>query len=93
VSSPAGFSSDVRVRVQATGLAASPDISVVYGTLETDAEDPQAIANPALLVEVLSDSTEARDRGEKAAHYGHIPSLCVVTSHRVLQMRSSAPSP
>jgi Uma2 family endonuclease len=69
------FSSDVRVRVRATGLAAYPDVSVVCGTLETDAEDPQAVANPVLLVEVLSDSTEARDRGEKAAHYRHIPSL------------------
>jgi Uma2 family endonuclease len=69
------FSSDVRVRVQATGLAAYPDISVVCGKLETDAEDPHAIANPVLLVEVLSDGTEARDRGEKAAHYRHIPSL------------------
>jgi Uma2 family endonuclease len=69
------FSSDVRVRVKATGLAAYPDISVVCGKLETDDEDPNAIANPALLVEVLSDSTEARDRGEKAAHYRLIPIL------------------
>ncbi len=68
-------SSDVRVRVQATGLAAYPDVSVVCGKLETDAEDPHAITNPVLLVEVLSDSTEARDRGEKAAHYRHLPSL------------------
>jgi len=28
-----------------------------------------------LVVEVLSDSTEARDRGVKAAHYRHLPSL------------------
>jgi Uma2 family endonuclease len=69
------FSSDARVRVQATGFAAYPDVSVVCGKLETDAEDPHAITNPILLVEVLSDSTEARDRGEKAAHYRHIPSL------------------
>jgi Uma2 family endonuclease len=68
-------SSDVRVRVQATGLAAYPDVSVVCGKLETDAEAPHAITNPVLLVEVLSDSTEARDRGEKAAHYRHLPSL------------------
>ena len=69
------FSSDVRVRVKATGLAAYPDISVVCGKLETDDEDPNAIANPVLLVEVLSDSTDARDRGEKAAHYRLIPTL------------------
>ena len=69
------FSSDVRIRVAATGLAAYPDLSVVCGKLETDAEDPQAVTNPVLLVEVLSDSTEARDRGVKAAHYRHIASL------------------
>jgi Uma2 family endonuclease len=69
------FSSDVRVRVQATGLAAYPDVTVVCGKLVTDTEDPHAIANPILIVEVLSDSTEARDRGLKAAHYRQIPSL------------------
>jgi Uma2 family endonuclease len=69
------LSSDVRIRVEATGLAAYPDVSVVCGRLETAYDDPHAVTNPILLVEVLSDSTEARDRGEKAAHYRRIPSL------------------
>jgi Uma2 family endonuclease len=69
------FSSDARVRVRSTGLTTYPDISVVCGKLETDAEDPSAITNPVLLVEVLSDSTEARDRGEKASHYRQLASL------------------
>jgi Uma2 family endonuclease len=69
------FSSDVRVCVPATGMAAYPDLSVVCGRLETDPEDSHAITNPILLVEVLSDSTEARDRGVKAAHYRHLESL------------------
>jgi Uma2 family endonuclease len=56
-------------------MAAYPDLSVVCGRLETDPEDPHAITNPILVVEVLSDSTEARDSGVKAAHYRHIPSL------------------
>ena len=41
--------------------------------------------NPVLVVEVLSDSTEAYDRGEKAAHYRHLPSLreyVLVSQHR-----------
>ena len=50
-------------------------LSVVCGSLERDDDDADAIVNPALLVEVLSDSTEAYDRGEKAAHYRKIPSL------------------
>lgn len=52
-------------------MAAYPDLSVVCGRLETDVEDRHAITNPVLVVEVLSDSTEAKDRGVKAAHYRH----------------------
>lgn len=69
------FSSDVRVRVAATGLGTYPDLSVVCGHLERDPEDNDAISNPIVLVEVLSDSTEAYDRGEKFTHYRRIPSL------------------
>ncbi len=67
--------SDVRVRVLATGLDTYPDVSVVCDRIERDAEDPLAITNPVLLVEVLSPSTEAYDRGEKLRHYQQIPSL------------------
>lgn len=70
--------SDVRVRVAATGLDTYPDISVVCGHLEVDKEDPFAIINPVLLVEVLSPSTEAYDRGKKLEHYKLIPSLTEV---------------
>ena len=38
-------------------------------------DDKDAITNPIVLVEVLSDSTEAYDRGAKSAHYRRIPSL------------------
>jgi Uma2 family endonuclease len=69
------YSSDVRVRINATGLTTYPDMSVACGKAEVDAEDPHALVNPVLIVEVLSGSTEAYDRGEKAAHYRHIPSL------------------
>ena len=69
------FSSDLRVRIRATGLTTYPDLSVVCGRLEMDAEDGNAVVNPVLLVEVLSESSEAYDRGAKAAHYRRIPSL------------------
>jgi Uma2 family endonuclease len=69
------FSADLRVRVESTGLSTYPDVSVVCGKLETASNDAQAIVNPTVLVEVLSDSTEAYDRGEKFAHYRRIPSL------------------
>jgi Uma2 family endonuclease len=71
------FSSDLRVRVKETGLGTYPDLSVVYGRLETDPDDPkqQTVINPKVVVEVLSPSTEAYDRGEKLSHYKRIPSL------------------
>ncbi|XYH98155.1 Uma2 family endonuclease [Sorangium sp. So ce1128] len=69
------FSSDLRVRVRETGLATYPDVSVVCGQLARDPEDKDAVVNPLVLVEVLSDSTEGYDRGEKFAHYRRIPSL------------------
>jgi Uma2 family endonuclease len=69
------LSSDVRVRVKATGLSTYPDLSVVCHPLEVDPSDEHAVLNPSLIVEVLSESTEAYDRGAKAAHYRRIPSL------------------
>jgi Uma2 family endonuclease len=69
------FSSDLRVRVAATDLATYPDLSVVCGRIETDPADRNTLVNPIVLVEVLSDSTEAFDRGAKFAHYRRIPAL------------------
>ena len=71
------YSSDLRVRVKATGLATYPDLTIVRGRLEVDPEDPKGhtAVNPKVLVEILSPSTEAYDRGDKLAHYQTIESL------------------
>ena len=69
------FNSDAKVRVLATGLATYPDASVVCGGVEVDPDDENAITNPSVLVEVLSDGTESYDREERFAHYRRIPSL------------------
>lgn len=58
------FTPDLRLRIHATGLTTYPDVSVACGKAEVDAGDPHALANPVLIAEVLSDSTEAYDRGE-----------------------------
>jgi Uma2 family endonuclease len=78
------FSSDLRVRIRATGLATYPDVTVVCGDLQRDVDDAHAAVNPTVLVEVLSDSTEAYDRGDKFTHYQLIPELraYVLVSHR-----------
>ncbi len=72
------YSSDLRVRVLATGLTTYPDVSVVCGEIEKDAEDKHAATNPRVLVEVLSESTAAYDRGEKLEQYKRIESLQAV---------------
>lgn len=71
------FSSDLRIRVMATGLATYPDASVICEQVDLDPEDRKGhtALNPTFLVEVLSPRTEAYDRGEKLANYKLIPSL------------------
>jgi Uma2 family endonuclease len=69
------YSSDLRVRVPATGLTTYPDVTVICGKLQADPEDANTATNPLLLVEVLSESTAAYDRGEKLAHYQRLASL------------------
>ena len=69
------FSSDLRIRVLATGLASYPDAAVVCGPLEHHPDSADTVTNPVLLVEVLSDSTEEYDLGEKFEHYTRIASL------------------
>ena len=78
------YSSDLRVRVLATGLATYPDVTVVCGELERDPESPATVVNPRVVVEVSSDGTEAYDRGQKLDHHRRIPSLAavVLVSHR-----------
>ena len=69
------FDSDLRIQISPTGLYTYPDISVVCGELEFDDDQRDTVLNPTLLVEVLSDSTEAYDRGKKFEHYRRIDSL------------------
>ena len=62
-----------------------PDVSVTCGSIERSEKDAKAIANPVLLIEVLSDSTENQDRGDKFALYSKLPSLqeyVLVQQHR-----------
>ena len=69
------FSSDLRVRVPATGLASYPDATVVCGPIERDPDSEETVVNPTVLVEVLSESTEDYDLGERFDHYKRLDSL------------------
>jgi len=68
---------NLRIKVLPTGLRAYPDVSVFCDPPQRDPEDPegQTYTNPTVLVEVLSSSTEAFDRGTKWFSYRQIESL------------------
>lgn len=72
------YSSDLRVRVLATGLASYPDVTVICGSPQTDPESVDTVVNPTAVVEILSPGTIDYDLGEKFEHYRQIPSLTTV---------------
>jgi Uma2 family endonuclease len=67
--------SDMKVHVPSSEGYVYPDLSVVCGEPELVGDAHDVIANPRLVVEVLSDSTERFDRGDKFAGYRTLPSL------------------
>jgi Uma2 family endonuclease len=66
------FTSDLRLKVESTGLITHPDVTVLCGPPQREGT---FLLNPTMLVEVLSKSTEAYDRGVKFDHYRTIDSL------------------
>ncbi len=69
------FTSDMRVKVSATGLYTYPDVAVVCGKPRFDDDQEDILLNPTVIIEVLSKSTEAYDRGEKFALYRALESM------------------
>jgi Uma2 family endonuclease len=67
-------STDTRVRVSGN-LYTYPDILVVCGEPMFLDKRTDTVTNPVLIIEVLSPSTEAYDRGAKAAQYRTMESL------------------
>ncbi|WP_182864802.1 Uma2 family endonuclease [Rhodopirellula sp. JC639] len=69
------FPSDMRVKIPTTGLMTYPDVSVACGEPEFNDDEQDTLTNPVVLVEVLSRSTEAYDRGAKFEQYRNLQSL------------------
>ena len=69
------YQHDMRVRVGATGLYTYPDTVIVCGEPQFLDDTRDTLLNPNVIVEVLSLSTEAYDRGRKFEMYRTIPSL------------------
>jgi Uma2 family endonuclease len=70
------FGSDMRIGVRPGETFYYPDVTVVCGEEQYVKGESQAnLLNPALIVEVLSSSTEQNDRGEKFAAYRTLDAL------------------
>ena len=69
------YINDMRVKVNATGLYTYPDVAALCGELQFEDEQMDTLLNPSVIIEILSPSTEAYDRGDKFAHYRRLPSL------------------
>jgi Uma2 family endonuclease len=67
--------SDLRVKVARAGLYTYPDVTVVCGKAEFDDRSEDTLLNPTVIIEVLSPSTEAYDRGTKFEFYRTLESL------------------
>jgi Uma2 family endonuclease len=68
-------SSDLRLRVSPDGLYTYADVLGISGEPRFADDRCDTLLNPALIVEVLSPSTEAYDRGFKSAQYRTVESL------------------
>lgn len=70
------YPSDMRVKVSPTGTYTYPDVVVVCEEPQFEDTHFDTLLNPTVLIEVLSPSTAAYDRGEKFASYQELDSLC-----------------
>ncbi len=71
-----GYSPNMKVRTDQSGLFAYPDLMIVCGKAEYHDNHRDVLTNPTVIFEVLSRSTAAYDRGEKSLRYRtHIASL------------------
>lgn len=81
------YASGLKLRIEGADAGKYPDLMALCGEHRFYDGRRDLLLNPTLIGEVLSDSTEGYDRGEKFALYRRIPSLCeyqLVSQHRVL---------
>lgn len=69
------FPSDMRVRAIDQQVYTYPDLTVVCGAPQYADPGEMTLLNPTMIIEILSPTTEARDRKEKFVYYRQIESL------------------
>jgi len=70
------YNGDLRIWIPSFNHGTYPDVMVIDGEPEFNGSRTDEILNPLLIVEILSPSTEAYDRGEKFRKYRSIASFC-----------------
>jgi Uma2 family endonuclease len=70
------YNGDMRIWIPNFNHGTYADVLVINGEPEFNDDRTDEILNPLLIVEVLSPSTEAYDRGDKFRKYRSIPSFC-----------------
>ena len=74
------YSSNIKLFIEATGDSVNADVTVVRGQpdylcLPSGNLSTATVKNPVLIVEVLSDSTQTFDLGDKLESYKQLPSI------------------
>jgi Uma2 family endonuclease len=69
------YPSDMRVKIRKIEKYTYRDIVVACGEEAFEDEGNDTLLNPVVIIEVLSESTEAYDRGKKFEHYQYLESL------------------
>ena len=69
------FGSDLKVFIPSLARYVYPDVVVIQGNPAVTDERKDVVTNPMLIIEVLSESTEAYDRGDKFEAYRAVDSL------------------
>jgi Uma2 family endonuclease len=69
------FLTNLRTKVRANGLYTYPDVVVACGEGEAEDEHEDTLLDPTLIVEIVSPSTAAYDRGKKFALYRALDTL------------------
>ena len=74
------YGSDLRLSIRAVGLYTYPDVMVICGPVERDADDKNSVTNPRLVVEVLSKDNKRHDVVLKRHDYARagIPQYWIV---------------
>jgi len=67
--------SDLKIFIEKANRFVYPDVTVLCADAAYHKNDKNAITNPIIIIEVLSDSTEKYDRGEKFRLYSSLPSF------------------